>query len=103
MTSLPSRKASAVLGGCLLTVAFAAHAQPLEPSPPRVTVSLGEPVGLDVPATMRMLDRDGDGQISRREARDMTPLYTGFRRLDLNRDGHLDGQELARASLTPIF
>ena len=56
-----------------------------------------KPVGTDTAATMRGLDIDGNGLISKEEAEKMKGLSDGFDVADKDKDGTLDANEFAAA------
>ena len=77
-----------------------AYAEEVPPSGTPSSPELFEPTALNVRATLKRLDHDRDGSISRKEAQQMAPLLKVFRKLDANHDGSLDARELSNATVT---
>jgi len=96
-----------VASGILATAAFAQVAAPKPPMPaPAIDPNL-PPQSPAAPASagaivikykVELLDKNRDGGVSRDEAKGLPDLLKVFGKLDLNRDGKLDEQELARYS-----
>jgi Ca2+-binding EF-hand superfamily protein len=79
---------SALVVVAVCSVAWPLHAANVIPPPP------GDPEAPVSEPTFRTLDMDGDGYVSRLEARRGTNVERQFDKLDTNRDGRLSREEL---------
>ena len=77
----------------LLVVTVCFMASPLQAANV-ITPPPGDPEAPVSEATFRTLDMDGDGYVSRLEARRGTNVERQFDKLDTNRDGRLSREEL---------
>lgn len=83
------RRARLLVAACLFAAPL--HAQPLAPS-------AGDPAGQRLDRQFRQADRDGDGAVSKQEARLHAPdVLRKFDRMDANRDGKVTREEFDRA------
>src|ERR1700741_605512 len=106
MTVVKNLLASAAVTAILATGASAQVAAPqpapgpaihtnLPPQSPAAPTSSGAVV---IKYQLELLDKNRDGGVPRAEARGAPDLLKAFSRLDRNRDGKLDAQELERHS-----
>ncbi len=105
----PPRALATLLFSGITVFAFAAD-EPTKPTadqgtstpqPDKAQLDQGtqaaKPAGTDIAATMRGLDTDGNGLISKEEAGKMKGLSDGFDTADNDKDGTLDANEFAAA------
>jgi hypothetical protein len=90
----------ALLGGAAIFVGAqtdkpAAVVPPPSQLPPQSPAAPTSPGAVVIQYKVDILDKDGDGKVSRAEAAGVPDLLKIFDKLDLNRDGKLDEHELA--------
>jgi Ca2+-binding EF-hand superfamily protein len=88
--------AMAAAGTTLVTTVGTARAQSTDTKQKEKKLAAGE---VEAKQLLLLMDRDQSGKVSKQEF--MTFMEEEFQRLDINKDGELDVQELTQSRLVP--